>query len=170
MQRWKLNKFYKITSVQTIRLLFCSYQCYWPLRLFVWQSEETKSSDKNGAYGILSAITISIIVGWGYILGLAFVVVDPTALLDTTNDAGGYAIAQIFYSTFKTRYGSGAGGIVCLLIVAVAIFFCGMSSITSNSRWFLMDDIRTFNFILYFTFYDIPWRCCCCPEGYITNF
>jgi len=97
-------------------------------------SEETKSSDKNGAYGILSAITISIIVGWGYILGLAFVVVDPTALLDTTNDAGGYAIAQIFYSTFKTRYGSGAGGIVCLLIVAVAIFFCGMSSITSNSR------------------------------------
>ncbi|KAG0630375.1 hypothetical protein M758_1G174100 [Ceratodon purpureus] len=97
-------------------------------------SEETKSSDKNGAYGILSAIIISLIVGWGYLLGLCFVVIDPAALLDTANDAGGYAVAQIFYNVFRDRYGSGTGGIVCLGIVAVAIWFCGMSSITSNSR------------------------------------
>lgn len=98
------------------------------------QSEETKSSDKNGAYGILSAIIISLVVGWGYLLGLCFVVIDPAALLDTANDAGGYAVAQIFYNVFRDRYGSGTGGIVCLGIVAVAIWFCGMSSITSNSR------------------------------------
>lgn len=98
------------------------------------QSEETKSSDKNGAYGILSAIIISLIVGWGYILGLSFVVIDPAALLNEANDAGGYAVAQVFYNVFKARYGSGTGGIVCLGIVGVAIYFCGMSSITSNSR------------------------------------
>ncbi|XP_073388875.1 amino-acid permease BAT1 homolog isoform X2 [Physcomitrium patens] len=97
-------------------------------------SEETKSSDKNGAYGILSAIIISLIVGWGYILGLSFVVIDPAALLNEANDAGGYAVAQVFYNVFKARYGSGTGGIVCLGIVGVAIYFCGMSSITSNSR------------------------------------
>lgn len=97
-------------------------------------SEETKSADKNGPKGIISAIGISIIVGWGYILGITFSVTNIPNLLSTENDAGGYAIAEIFYQVFKNRYGSGAGGIVCLCIVAVAIFFCGMSSITSNSR------------------------------------
>ncbi|KAH9306376.1 hypothetical protein KI387_010780, partial [Taxus chinensis] len=31
-------------------------------------------------------------------------------------------------------YGNGTGGIICLGVVAVAIYFCGMSSVTSNSR------------------------------------
>ncbi|CAI9096123.1 OLC1v1032202C1 [Oldenlandia corymbosa var. corymbosa] len=97
-------------------------------------SEETKSADKNGPKGIISAIGISIIVGWGYILGITFAVTNIPNLLNQENDAGGYAIAQIFYQVFKIRYGSGVGGIVCLGIVAVAIYFCGMSSITSNSR------------------------------------
>ncbi|CAK9273508.1 unnamed protein product [Sphagnum jensenii] len=97
-------------------------------------SEETKSSDTNGAYGILSAIGISILVGWGYILGLTFVVIDLTHLLDPTNESGGYAIAQVFYEVFNGRYGTGTGGIVCLGIPAFAVFFCGMSSVTSNSR------------------------------------
>lgn len=98
------------------------------------QSEETKSSDKNGAYGILSAIVISVVVGWAYILGITFAVVDPQHLLDPDNDTAGYAIAQVFYDVFKSRYGSGVGGIVCLGVVAMAIWFCGMGSITSNSR------------------------------------
>lgn len=100
-----------------------------------WQSEETKSSDTNGAYGILTSIITSIVFGWLYILGLTFVVIDPAALLDTTNDAGGYALAQIFYDVFKSRYNNGTGGIVCLGVIAVAIFLCGLSSVTSNSRY-----------------------------------
>lgn len=59
---------------------------------------------------------------------------DISSLLDENNDAGGYAIAEIFYQVFKSRYGNGVGGIICLGVVAVAIFFCGMSSVTSNSR------------------------------------
>ncbi|KAL8537414.1 hypothetical protein ACS0TY_012523 [Phlomoides rotata] len=97
-------------------------------------TEETKDADKNGPKGIISAIGISIIAGWGYILGITFAVSDIPNLLNPDNDAGGYAIAEIFYRAFKSRYGNGAGGIICLSIVAVAIFFCGMSSITSNSR------------------------------------
>ncbi|KAL9229253.1 hypothetical protein vseg_004739 [Gypsophila vaccaria] len=97
-------------------------------------TEETKDADKNGPKGIISAIGISIVVGWAYILGITFAVTDIPALLSTENDAGGYAIAQVFYTAFKSRYGNGIGGIVCLGIVAVAIFFCGMSSVTSNSR------------------------------------
>lgn len=98
------------------------------------QTEETKDADRNGPKGIISAIGISIIVGWGYILGITFAVTNIPNLLSPDNDAGGYAIAEIFYQSFKNRYGTGVGGIICLGIVSVAIFFCGMSSITSNSR------------------------------------
>ncbi|XP_077219842.1 bidirectional amino acid transporter 1 isoform X3 [Tasmannia lanceolata] len=97
-------------------------------------TEETKGADKNGPRGIISAIGISIIVGWGYLLGITFAVTDIPSLLRSENDAGGYAIAEVFYQAFKSRYGSGVGGIICLGVVAVAIFFCGMSSVTSNSR------------------------------------
>ncbi|XP_068643538.1 amino-acid permease BAT1 homolog [Aristolochia californica] len=97
-------------------------------------TEETKSADKNGPKGIISAIGVSIIVGWGYLLGITFAVTNIPDLLNPENDAGGYAIAEIFYQAFKSRYGSGIGGIICLGVIAVAIFFCGMSSVTSNSR------------------------------------
>ncbi|TVT97966.1 hypothetical protein EJB05_56766, partial [Eragrostis curvula] len=97
-------------------------------------TEETKNADWNGPIGIISAIGISLIVGWGYILGITFAVKDVPYLLSPDNDAGGYAIAEVFYLAFKSRYGNGVGGIVCLGIVAVAIYFCGMSSVTSNSR------------------------------------
>ncbi|XP_004497031.1 amino-acid permease BAT1 homolog isoform X4 [Cicer arietinum] len=97
-------------------------------------TEETKGADRNGPKGIISAVGISIIVGWGYIVGITFAVTDIPYLLSENNDAGGYAIAEIFYQSFKRRYGNGIGGIICLAIVAVAIFFCGMGTITSNSR------------------------------------
>ncbi|KAF8707166.1 hypothetical protein HU200_030411 [Digitaria exilis] len=97
-------------------------------------TEETKHADRNGPIGIISAIGISLVVGWGYILGITFAVKDIPYLLSPDNDAGGYAIAEVFYLTFKSRYGNGVGGIICLWIVAIAIYFCGMSSMTSNSR------------------------------------
>ncbi|XP_022544227.2 amino-acid permease BAT1-like [Brassica rapa] len=97
-------------------------------------TEETIDADKNGARGIISAIGISILFGWGYIRGISYAVTDIPYLRSETNNAGGYAIAEIFYLAFKSRSGSGTGGIVCLGIVAVAVFFCGMSSVTSSSR------------------------------------
>ncbi|KAK2457435.1 amino-acid permease BAT1 protein [Trifolium repens] len=41
---------------------------------------------------------------------------------------------EVFYLAFKRRYGHEFGGIICLGIVVVAILFCGMSSVTANSR------------------------------------
>ncbi|KAF8378662.1 hypothetical protein HHK36_030011 [Tetracentron sinense] len=99
-----------------------------------FQTEETKNADKNGPRGIISAIGISIIVGFGYILGITFAVTDIPYLLSSDNDAGGYAIAEVFYQSFNSRYGNGVGGIICLGVVAIAIFFCGMGAVTSNSR------------------------------------
>lgn len=97
-------------------------------------TEETKDADKNGPKGIISAIGISIIFGWAYLLGITFAVTNIPYLLSSDNDAGGYAIAEVFYLSFKSRYGSGIGGIICLGIIAVAVFLCGISCVTSNSR------------------------------------
>ncbi|XP_057961494.1 amino-acid permease BAT1 homolog [Malania oleifera] len=99
-----------------------------------YMAEETKSADKNGPKGIISSIGISIIFGWGYVLAVTFCVTNIPLLLSSDNDAGGYAIAEVFYLAFKSRYGNGTGGIICLGVIAIAIFFCGMSSVTSNSR------------------------------------
>ncbi|KAI3997527.1 hypothetical protein MKX01_008134 [Papaver californicum] len=96
--------------------------------------EETKSADINGPKGIISAIVVSFIVGWGYLVGITFAVTDIPHLLNPNNDAGGYAAAQLFYEAFNSRYGSGVGGIICFGVAAVAIFFCGMGTITNNSR------------------------------------
>ncbi|PKA61350.1 Amino-acid permease BAT1 like [Apostasia shenzhenica] len=97
-------------------------------------TEETKSADINGPKGIISAIAISIIAGWGYLLGITFAVTNIPYLLSSENEAGGYAIAEVFYIAFKSRYGHGVGGLICLGVIAVAIFLCGLSSVTSNSR------------------------------------
>ncbi|XP_059655459.1 amino-acid permease BAT1-like [Cornus florida] len=97
-------------------------------------TEETKNADMNGPKGIISSIGISIVFGWVFLLGITFAVTDIPYLLSDDNDAGGYVIAEIFYLAFKSRYGNGVGGIICLGVVGVAIFFCGMSSMTSNSR------------------------------------
>ena len=75
-------------------------------------------------------------------MGISYTVIDIPYLLSETNNSGGYAIAEIFYLAFKSRFGSGTGGIVCLGIVAVAVFFCGMSSVTSNSRYVLVLGLR----------------------------
>lgn len=80
------------------------------------------------------SIGISLVVGWAYLLGVTVTITNISYLLSSENDAGGYAIAEIFYLAFKNRYGSGVGGFLCLAVIAVAIFFCGMAIMTSNSR------------------------------------
>ncbi|XLS90773.1 hypothetical protein HN51_066781, partial [Arachis hypogaea] len=97
-------------------------------------TEKTKRSDINRPKGIISSVEISTGFGFGYILGITFAVTDIPYLLSEDNDAGGYAIAQIFYMEFKKIYGHGFGVFMCLVIIAITIFFCGMGSITSNSR------------------------------------
>lgn len=35
----------------------------------------------------------------------------------------------------QARYGTGTGAVVAMGIPLIAMFFCGASSVTSNSRW-----------------------------------
>jgi len=97
-------------------------------------SEETKNAAWSGPMGIVVSVALSSVFGWIYLVSLTSIVTNIPALLDPSNDAGGNAIAQALYTAFRSRFGSGAGGIVCLAAMAVAIFLCGTASVTSNSR------------------------------------
>jgi len=129
------------------------------------QTEETKKADWNGPMGIVYSVSLSSVFGWIYLLALTSVVTDIPYLLDTGNDVGGYAIAQALYATFHRRYGTGAGGIACLVIIAVAVFLCGTACVTSNSRMgyaFSRDGAMPFSHVLYATSTSsgspCPWR------------
>ncbi|RZB70559.1 Amino-acid permease BAT1-like [Glycine soja] len=64
------------------------------------QTEETKGADRNRPKGIASEVGIFIIVGWGYILGISFAVTNIPYFLRESNDAGRYAIGEMFYLAF----------------------------------------------------------------------
>ncbi|WVZ67458.1 hypothetical protein U9M48_016530 [Paspalum notatum var. saurae] len=97
-------------------------------------TEETKKADRSGPMGIVTSVALASVFGWLYLVALTSVVTDIPYLLDPGNDAGGYAIAQALYTAFHRRYGTGVGGLVCLGIVAVAVFICGSTNVTSDSR------------------------------------
>uniref|UniRef100_A0A0R0GPD4 Amino acid permease/ SLC12A domain-containing protein n=1 Tax=Glycine max TaxID=3847 RepID=A0A0R0GPD4_SOYBN len=63
-------------------------------------TEETKGADRNRPKGIASEVGIFIIVGWGYILGISFAVTNIPYFLRESNDAGRYAIGEMFYLAF----------------------------------------------------------------------
>ena len=82
--------------------------------------------------GIVASVALASVFGWVYLLALTSAVTDDISYL---LDAGGYAVAQALYDAFRRRFGSGAGGIVCLGIVAVGVFICGSTNVTSDSRF-----------------------------------
>jgi amino acid transporter len=99
------------------------------------QTEETKNADRSGPMGIVASVALASVFGWVYLVALTSAVTDDIPyLLDAGNDAGGYAVAQALYDAFRRRFGSGVGGIVCMGIVAVAVFICGSTNVTSDSR------------------------------------
>jgi amino acid transporter len=92
-------------------------------------TEETHVAAREGPKGIVRAIYVSIIAG--FILNLAMTLALPSgekaysAIALTGSVAGGNVFVQAI---------SGAGGKLLVIISVVAMFFCGMASVTANSR------------------------------------
>ena len=89
-------------------------------------TEETHKADTAGPRGIVMSIVVSIVAGWILIVGVSFAI-QPGKY--TTEAASLVAPGQIFIDAIGK-----AGGLFLLLIAIVAQFFCGMSSVTANSR------------------------------------
>lgn len=89
-------------------------------------TEETHDADRSGPRGIVMSIVVSLVAGWVLLLGITFAIQNYDGAL---NSATGVPPAQIFIDAIGTT-----GAKLLLLIVIGAQFFCGMASVTANSR------------------------------------
>lgn len=87
-------------------------------------TEETKSAATAGPRGIVTSIIVSLFAGWVLLIGVTF------AIQNYGNEVGATVPpAQIFVDAVGQT-----GGKLLLVVVVVAQLFCGMASVTANSR------------------------------------
>jgi amino acid transporter len=89
-------------------------------------TEETHQAERSGPRGIVMSIVVSLLAGWVLLIGVTFAIQHYSGEL---HSATGAPPAQIFIDAVGAT-----GGKLLLLIVVVAQLFCGMSSVTANSR------------------------------------
>ncbi|MFI2188353.1 amino acid permease [Streptomyces sioyaensis] len=89
-------------------------------------TEETHDAAKAGPRGIVMSILVSLVAGWILLVGITFAIQDYDGALSSKT---GVPPAQIFIDALGST-----GGKLLLLIAIGAQFFCGMASVTANSR------------------------------------
>jgi amino acid permease (GABA permease) len=89
-------------------------------------TEETHDAARSGPKGIVMSIVISLAAGWVLLVGLTFAIQSYQGAIDSDT---GVPPAQIMIDAVGVT-----GGKLLLLIVIGAQLFCGMSSVTANSR------------------------------------
>lgn len=107
-------------------------------------AEETKGADYSGPLSIIATIGASFLVGISFLLSVTFSIPDPNMLLDPSNaTGGGNPVMEVAWQVFKTRYGSGTGGLILMGVPLICSLFCGNACVTANSRMlyaFSRDD------------------------------
>ncbi len=89
-------------------------------------SEETHNASRTAPQGIVMSVVVSLIAGFVLLFAVTWSIQDFTAERQSPT---GFPPAQIFIDAA----GSGMGKFL-LFICVVAQFFCGMASVTANSR------------------------------------
>ena len=90
-------------------------------------AEETVMARKNSAWGVFLSVAVSAVVGYIVLMVLTFSITDVAA---TSTDA--YPVLKIVYDNLTPFLGN-----VVAVIIAGAMWLCGLASITSMSRmWF----------------------------------
>jgi amino acid permease (GABA permease) len=87
-------------------------------------TEETRDASTAGPRGIVMSIVVSLVAGWVLLIGITFAIQNYA-----TEVAAYVAPAQIFVDSVGRT-----GGELLLLVAIGAQLFCGMSSVTANSR------------------------------------
>jgi len=98
-------------------------------------AEETVMARLNSAWGVFLSVAISAVVGYGLLLVLTWSI-PKGDVAATANDA--YPVLQIAYGNLPPALGH-----VIAVIIGVAMWLCGLASITSMGRmWyaFARDD------------------------------
>ncbi|MFW5468952.1 amino acid permease [Knoellia sp. CPCC 206435] len=89
-------------------------------------AEETKSASTEAPKGIVRSVWVSLLAGWILLISITAAIQDYAA---TRASDTGLPVAQVFIDAAGRNL-----GITLLFICAVAQFFCGMASVTANSR------------------------------------
>ncbi len=89
-------------------------------------TEETHSAARSGPRGIVMSILVSLVAGWVLLIGITFAIQHYEA---ERTSAIGVPPAQIFIDAAGSAWAK-----FLLLVVIGAQLFCGMSSVTANSR------------------------------------
>ncbi len=89
-------------------------------------TEETRDAARSGPRGIVNSVLVSLVAGWVLLLGITFAIQDYDGALTSST---GVPPAQIFIDAVGDT-----GAKLLLVIVIGAQFFCGMASVTANSR------------------------------------
>src|SRR5271166_551336 len=87
-------------------------------------TEETRSAARSGPRGIVMSIVVSLFAGWLLLIGITFAIQNYSGAASASVPA-----AQVFIQALGNT-----GAKLLLLVVIGAQLFCGMSSVTANSR------------------------------------
>jgi amino acid transporter len=87
-------------------------------------TEETRSAARSGPRGIVMSIVVSLFAGWLLLIGITFAIQNYSGAASASVPA-----AQVFIQALGNT-----GTKLLLLVVIGAQLFCGMSSVTANSR------------------------------------
>jgi len=90
-------------------------------------TEETRDPSRNAPWGIVLSVAVSAVVGW------IMLVVVTLAIGGRAELAGAAGSANPFIFVLHSSLGRTLGGVLVWIVIA-AMWFCGLSSITSNSR------------------------------------
>ena len=89
-------------------------------------TEETRDASVTGPWGIVMSIVVSLVAGWILLIGVTSAIQNYDGAIASGT---GVPPAQIFIDAIGRT-----GAELLLVIVVGAQFFCGMSSVTANSR------------------------------------
>ncbi|CAF5191954.1 unnamed protein product, partial [Rotaria magnacalcarata] len=89
-------------------------------------TEETKHADTTSSWAMISAVVVSAMIGWLFLIALFFGIHDYEATIRTST---GFPITQILLDNFSREL-----TLVFMCLLLVACWFCGFASVTANSR------------------------------------
>ncbi|WP_130492955.1 amino acid permease [Motilibacter rhizosphaerae] len=90
-------------------------------------TEETRDASVSGPKGIMTSIWVSVVAGFVLMLGLTFAI--PPKSYDDIAALGTFSAGQIILDAVGGGFAK-----FLLFVIVVAQFFCGMASVTANSR------------------------------------
>jgi amino acid transporter len=88
-------------------------------------SEETRQASRAAAWGMVSAVVVSVVFGFMLLVAVTFAIPDVQGTLD----AVGFAVPYIWENSMSAAWAE-----FLLFIACVAQLFCGNASVTSASR------------------------------------